>query len=134
MNDLLNLPTRTITNHQVGDLVRLGNGHELIVTQVNPNRPANKYLGVKVNGHGTEYKFGDKHRPTFVRKADPNHPALQALKAKKGTSPVGPAVTFDLKAAVVKLLEAIDESVADASIIESNGSVAMLAQRVKSLL
>ena len=148
MNNLLD---RVTTDHQVGDVVRLSNRSEIIITKLNENRPANKYSGVLVRGQGKEYIFGDKHRPVFVRKADPNHPALLALKVKlaaKGVvrEPIAPPVTFDLKAAVVKLLEMVDQVTdVDQASIYVNGSsnisgdtlhnkLVVCAKRVKDLL
>lgn len=66
------------------DIVQLGSGAQLIVVEIIRSRPANPYLGVKVNGQGARYKFGPKHRPVVIGKADANHPALRAMARKNG--------------------------------------------------
>lgn len=73
------LATETL---KINDIVELAGGTQFIVTEINPSRPANPYSGVKVNGHGTQYKFGYKHRPRVIGKADANHPALRAKNAR----------------------------------------------------
>ena len=74
---------RQATSHAIHDIVRISSGSRLIITGLNPNRPANKYTGIKENGYGKEYVFGDKHQPVRVGHADSTHPALLALEARK---------------------------------------------------
>lgn len=66
------------------DIVQLVGGTQMIVVRIVPSRPSNPYVGVKVNGHGTEYKFGYKHSPRVIGKAGEDHPALRALASKNG--------------------------------------------------
>lgn len=82
------------------DIVRLNNRHEFIVTAINNRRPVNPFAGVKVNGRGTEYIFGPKHRPVVIGHAEPDHPALVARNQKKG-NPV--------KGIIEQLLTAVEE-------------------------
>ena len=90
------------------DIVRLGNGDDLVITQVKPNRPANPFCGVLVNGKGTEYKFGLKHRPTVIGVAESNHPALLAHQNKRRL--LSTTISFDdgRKAVFGQLLDAIE--------------------------
>jgi hypothetical protein len=82
----------TLFDVAIHDIVRLSNGDKMVVTQVKPNRPANPFCGVLVNGLGAEYKFGGKHKPVVVGHADENHPALVAnrlrLQVRAGNQPV----------------------------------------------
>ncbi len=72
---------------EINDIVRLAAGQTLIVTKIKHSRPANPYLGVLVGGQGKEYKFGPKHQPVKVGVAEPEHPALQALKLRQCGGP-----------------------------------------------
>ena len=85
------------------DIVRLANRHEFIVTAINNRRPVNPFVGVKVNGGGTEYRFGPKHRPVVIGHADATHPALVARNQKKG-NPVSA-----VKGIIEQLLTAVEE-------------------------
>jgi len=79
---------------KVMDIVRIGSGQEIIITEVNPHKPKNLYSGVLTKGQGNltkgqgkQYVFGPKHNPRKIGVAAENHPALRALdgrKAEKG--------------------------------------------------
>lgn len=103
------------------DVVQLGNGDEMIVTQIKPNRPANPFCGVLVNGQGAEYKFGPRNRPVFVRHAEQNHPALIAWRRRITTQPAlvpGQTPGPDAQAVIFHLLEAVEaEDMAKAKIL-----------------
>ena len=92
------------------DIVRLGNGDQMIVTQVRPSRPANPFCGVLVSGKGAEYKFGPRHRPTVIGKAQQDHPALVALRARHAerAGAIQPQVGQDATAVIFHLLEAVE--------------------------
>ena len=96
--------TTTELDIKIHDIVRLANGHQFIITGINPKRPVNLFSGVLVNGQGAEYKFGPKHRPVVIGHAPANHPALISLTVRKGTRPVGQ----DAAAIVCHLLEAVE--------------------------
>ena len=96
--------TTTEFDIKIHDIVRLANGHQFIITGINPKRPVNLFSGVLVNGQGAEYKFGPKHRPVVIGHAPANHPALISLTVRKGTRPVGQ----DAAAIVCHLLEAVE--------------------------
>jgi hypothetical protein len=66
------------------DLVKTLGGAEFIITDHKPTRPAYPYLGVKPRGNGAEYKIGPKNRPMKIGTVSEDHPALQALAARKG--------------------------------------------------
>jgi hypothetical protein len=89
---------------KVNDIVRIGNGSQLIITGISHTRPANPYLGVLVNGQGKQYKFGRKHNPVKVGEATPDHPALQALGQRKADKAIDPT----LRARIETLLYAVD--------------------------
>jgi len=93
---------------KVFDIVRLSNLDEMIVTAIKPNRPTNPFVGILVNGKGTEYKFGPRHRPAVIGRALSDHPALVARQAriakKLGVTPVDNGA----KAAITHLLDAVD--------------------------
>jgi hypothetical protein len=89
---------------KIHDIVRLANGHQFIITGINPKRPVNLFSGVLVNGQGAEYKFGAKHRPVVIGHAPANHPALISLNVRKGTA--GPSQ--DTIAIVFHLLDAVE--------------------------
>lgn len=82
------------------DIVRLANGDQMIVTDIKPSRPANPFLGILVNGQGAEYKFGPRFRPVVIGKADQSHPALVALRGRKGVNASSVYVIRDLLNAV----------------------------------
>lgn len=88
---------------KIRDIVQLTGGCQFIVTAIKSNRPANPYTGVKVNGHGTEYKFGPKHRPVIVGHADDSHPALRAKDAKTPTTVANVGI-------IEQLLDAVEVS------------------------
>jgi hypothetical protein len=93
------------------DIVRLRNGEEFVVTGIKRNRPANPFVGVKVNGRGTEYKFGPKHGPVVIGKAQTGHPALIARDAKaaeRGRERLDPC-TANVKGLYDSLLTAVEE-------------------------
>lgn len=94
----------------VRDIVRLGGQfgrHELIITEVNPHKPANLYTGVKVRGQGKPYIFGLRHNPVKVGVAPENHPALVALSNRKAQRGGGPGPSADYKAVAKQLIVAV---------------------------
>jgi hypothetical protein len=96
-------PTTPISEIKLFDIVRLyGDRQQMVVVDIKPNRPANPFVGVLVNGQGAQYKFGYKHRPTVVGHANPDHPALIAMRQRKGISPSGDCRVF------FHLLEAVE--------------------------
>lgn len=93
---------RTLNGITVGDIVKIGGGGSYIITNIYPHRPVHQYTGIAVNGHGTEYKIGHKHRLSVIGKADPNHPALVAYRQKKG-------IGNDFKILVDRLCQAVEQ-------------------------
>lgn len=75
-------PRMSATDFKPMDIVQLACGSSIVITKLNPNRPANKYSGVLVNG-GKEYIFGDKHKPVKVGVATADHPALKRLAIRQ---------------------------------------------------
>lgn len=82
------------------DLVRLPGGQELIVTKYLPSSPVNCYEGVKPKGLGKPYVFGPKHRPVKIGTVNEDHPALVALKGRRGDLTPGAKALSELLAAV----------------------------------
>lgn len=105
--------THTTTILKKHDIVRIGNGDMLIITEVNPHKPANKYSGVLVNGQGKQYAFGARHRPVYEGHAEPNHPALMAHAARnKARGITKPAESAPVCAALVALDRAFSAALA----------------------
>jgi hypothetical protein len=109
-------PTTTIFEIKLFDIVQLyGGRQQMIVVDIKPNRPANPFVGVLVKGQGAQYKFGTKHRPTVVGHANHDHPALIAMRQRKGGLGSLPAMTpqtnlvsQEAKAVFFHLLEAVE--------------------------
>jgi hypothetical protein len=89
------------------DIVRLGNGDQMIVTQVVPSRPVNPFCGVLVGGKGAEYKFGPRHKPVVVGHANPDHPVLLARRDRMEEK-IGRPLGTDATAVIIHLLEAVE--------------------------
>jgi len=67
------------------DIVSLHNGSaQMIIVDIKASRPANPYIGVKVNGQGAAYKFGPRQCPEKIGEATEDHPALVAYRARTG--------------------------------------------------
>ncbi len=80
------LPSQSGLNRSsfaINDIVRISNGSRLIITAMNPNRPANCWSGIKERGSGKVYCFGVRHRPVRVGVAPENHPALLAMRGRQ---------------------------------------------------
>ena len=88
------------------DIVEFPQGDQMIVTEIKPSRPANPYVGVKMNGQGAPYKFGPKHMPKKVGTAPANHPALQA-NAARGNNKSG-ALTPGARETLAQMLTAVE--------------------------
>jgi len=103
-------PTTTISEIKLFDIVQLyGDRQQMIVVDIKPNRPANPFVGVLVKGQGAQYKFGHKHRPTVVGHANPDHPALIAMRQRKGmTTPLIEPVNQEARAVFFHLLDAVE--------------------------
>jgi hypothetical protein len=93
------------------DIVQLyGDRQQMVVVDIKPNRPANPFVGVLIRGQGAQYKFGPKHRPTVVGHANHDHPALIAMRQRKGlTTPQVETVNQEERAVFFHLLEAVEE-------------------------
>jgi hypothetical protein len=83
MNEIIRMPPAAASGITLHDIVEFATGDRFIITGIHYNRPANPYTGVKINGQGTEYKFGPRYKPKVVGHADPTHPALQAKQQRK---------------------------------------------------
>jgi len=79
-------------------------GSPMIVVEIKHSRPANPYIGIKLNGNGAPYKFGPRHNPA---KANPpqfvneNHPAVVAYKNRRAGRKPDAMVTAKLLARTV---------------------------------
>jgi hypothetical protein len=102
--------TSSMPEIKLFDIVQLyGDRQQMIVVDIKPSRPANPFIGVLVKGQGAQYKFGPKHRPTVVGHADQNHPALIAMRQRKGmTTPQMEPVNQEAKAVFFHLLDAVE--------------------------
>ena len=90
------------------DIVRLLNGDQMIITQIRSSRPANPICGVLVSGKGAEYKFGPRLKPVVIGKAQQDHPALVALRARHAERAGATQIGQDATAVIFHLLEAIE--------------------------
>jgi hypothetical protein len=96
--------TTSMPEIKLHDIVRLSGGSQMVVTDIKPRRPANPFVGVLVNGQGAEYKFGGRHNPVVIGHAEPGHPALEALGARRRSRDPDLAVGFTIR----QLLEAVE--------------------------
>ncbi|MFA5767309.1 MAG: hypothetical protein WC919_05275 [Candidatus Paceibacterota bacterium] len=105
-------PTTALEEIKLFDIVKLyGDRQQMIVVDIKPNRPANPFIGVLVKGQGAQYKFGYKHRPTVVGHANPDHPAIVAMRRRKEATTVQmEPVNQEAKAVFFHLLEAVEAS------------------------
>jgi hypothetical protein len=107
-------PTTTISEIKLFDIVQLyGDRQQMVVVDIKPNRPANPFVGVLVKGQGAQYKFGYKHRPTVVGHANPDHPALIAMRRKAEqrsgiTMPQMEPINQEARAVFFHLLDAVE--------------------------
>jgi hypothetical protein len=92
---------------EVNDVIRAGRD-EMIIVDVKPNRHANPYVAILMNGKGAPYKVGHKHNPQFVRKATGNEPALRAYQQREAKQN-GPNVSEDYKRLVGELCNLVDQ-------------------------
>jgi hypothetical protein len=102
--------TTSMPEVKLFDIVQLyGDRQQMIVVDIKPNRPANPFVGVLVKGQGAQYKFGPKHRPAVVGHANPDHPALIAMRQRKGmTMPQIEPVNQEARAVFFHLLDAVE--------------------------
>ena len=101
-------PTTTLAEIKIHDIVQLYGDRLLIVVDIKPNRPANPFVGVLVNGQGAQYKFGPRHRPKVVGHAQSDHPALLAMQRRKGMTTLVEPVNQEARAVFFHLLEAVE--------------------------
>lgn len=95
-----------------------GDRDKFIVTRLKLHAPKHKYIGVKVNGQGQEYKLGDGTDMRILGKAQPTHRALRALAQRNGTRFGAEQPSDDYKKLVNSLLDALEQdNVAEAKAI-----------------
>ncbi|MFA5766316.1 MAG: hypothetical protein WC919_00135 [Candidatus Paceibacterota bacterium] len=104
------MTTTSMPEIKLFDIVQLyGGRQQMVVVDIKPNRPANPFVGVLVKGQGAQYKFGPKHRPNVVGHANPDHPALIAMRQRKGmTTPQVEPVNQEARAVFFHLLDAVE--------------------------
>ena len=104
-----NVPTHT----HISVYPHRGPHDEFIITQIKPNAPTHRYIGVNVNGDGAQYKLGSGRNFRVLGKVDSNHPALAALQRRAHSRYGIPAdqsetISNDYKKLVNSLLDAVD--------------------------